>query len=273
VIQRHERGHYGRLMNTGRWVGVITLIFLAVLFLPAVAIVVVILFVGLARSNSNKITMTTAIVVMLGIFGWMNAGKEIDGDWVWYTNHYLMLQKMEFTQYWGQQIGIFRIKITEPVYYFIASVTAKMSGGSIPVIAWVVTSLIYVPLGISVGLVASKIAKNSTHVGITVLVALMIGVTFTLTTQLVRQEIATALLVLGCVLFYFEKRAMGTFFIACAIFTHNSSAVPFAVVVGVALFAVNHRCVAWERVILLWVSSIIAGLFYLQAGRGDIRTV
>ena len=249
------------------WAAVILLLVLVTLVFPVLVVVGVILFIGFSF-QSKAVTASVATAVMLGIFGWMNSMKGISNDWSWYTQHYLMLKWMPFNEYWGAQIGIFSIKITEPVYYFISSVTAKLTDGNIPVLAWVISALIYILLGASVGLFSARMAKMPAHVGVSVLAALMVGVTFTLTTQLVRQEIANAFLVSGFVFFYLGKRAIGILLATLAIFTHNSAVAPVAAVIAVHLFAFSHGRPAWGRVALLWLGFLALGLAFLFAGPG-----
>ena len=259
-----------RLRNAMRLVGWIAACLLMVpvaIVFPILTVVSVVLFIGFSF-RSSAVATGSAIAVVLGIFGWMNSMKGISGDWVWYTEHFLLLEHMHFSEYWGQRIGRYTIRIAEPVYYFIAFVLAKLTGGSIPALAWVVSSLIYIPLGVSVGLISARMVKVPAHAGVAILVALMVGVTFTLTTHLVRQEIAGALLVFGCVLFYFGWRTIGMILAALALLTHNSSFFPLAVIVAASLFAINHERLAWGRVALLWGVFIAVGLSYLLVAPG-----
>lgn len=238
----------------------------AVVF-PILIIISVIFLVGFSF-RSSVVTSSTAIAVLLGLFGWMNSVKFPSSDWAWYTQHYIWLQHLDFNNYWGQRIGVFTIKSTEPTYYFIASVLSKLSGGSVPTLAWVITALIYIPAGVSVGLIAAKIVKVPLHVGVATLIALMVGITFTLTTQLVRQEIAGALLLFGFVLFYFEVRVVGILLAVIGVLSHNSAVIPFTVVVVAYWFAISNGRLSWLRVVLLWGIFVGAGLAYLLVGPG-----
>lgn len=260
-----------RLQDAMRLVGWIVLSLLmvpvAVVF-PILVIVSVVLLVGFSF-RSNAVTTGTAIVVVLGILGWMNSTKAPSGDWGWYTQHFLLLQRLDFTQYLGQRIGPFTIKTTEPTYYFIASVIARLSNGSIPALAWAISSLIYIPLGVSVGLISARMVKVPMHVGIATLVALMVGVTFTLTTQLVRQEVGGALLVFGFVLFYFRHRTIGMLLATLGVLSHNSSLVPLVAIIAAYWFAIRRERVSWVRVTLLWGAFIAVGYAYLLGPGAD----
>lgn len=239
---------------------------LAIVF-PILTLVSVILFVGFSL-RSSAIATGSAIAVVLGIFGWMNSTKGISGDWAWYTQHFIWLQHLDFSQYWGQRIGVFTIKTTEPTYYFIASVISKLSGGSVPALAWSVSALIYIPLGVSVGLILAKMTKVPMHVGVATLIALMAGVTFTLTTQLVRQEVASALLVLGFVLFYFEVRVIGLLLAVLGVLSHNSALAPFIVVIAAYWFTTSGERLVWKKVFFLSGAFIAIGVAYLLVGPG-----
>ncbi len=259
-----------RLQDAIRLVGLIAVSLLMVpvaIVFPILTIVSVVLFIGFSF-RSSAVTTGTAIIVVLGIFGWMNSMKLPSGDWGWYTQHFIWLQHLDFSHYWGQRIGVFTIKTTEPTYYFISFVISRLSGGSVPALAWGVSALIYIPLGVSVGLIAAKIVKVPMHVGVVTLIALMVGVTFTLTTQLVRQEIAGALLLFGCVLFYFEARVIGVLLVVLGVLSHNSALAPFAVVIAAYWFAINGERLSWIKVVLLSSVFIAVGLAYLLVGPG-----
>lgn len=254
-----------RLRDAARLIGWIALSLLMVpvsVVFPIIATVSVVLLIGFSF-RSSAVTTGTAIIVVLGIFGWMNSGKAPSGDWGWYTQHFLLLQRLDFSQYLGQRIGPFTIKSTEPVYYFIASLIARASDGSIPALAWGISALIYIPLGVSVGLIATRMVKVPLHVGIATLIALMVGVTFTLTTQLVRQEVAGALLVLGFVLFYVGNRIIGVLLASLAVLTHNSALVPFAAVIAAFWFAIKDGQISWGKVVMLWCAFVALGGAYL----------
>ena len=259
-----------RLQDAMRLVGWIAICLLMVpvaIVFPILTVVSVVLFIGFSF-RSSAVATGAAIAVVLGIFGWMNSMKGISSDWAWYTQHFIWLQHLDFSQYWGQRIGLFTIKITEPTYYFTSFIISRLSDGNVSALAWGVSALIYIPLGVSVGLVAAKIAKVPMHVGIATLVALMVGVTFTLTTHLVRQEIAGALLLFGCVLFYFEARVIGVLFAVLGVLSHNSALAPFAVIIATYWFAVSGERLSWVRVALLLAVFVVVGLAYLLAGPG-----
>lgn len=254
-------------MRLVAWIAVCLLMVPVAIVFPILTVASVVLFIGFSF-KSNAVASGSAIVVILGIFGWMNSMKGISGDWAWYTQHFILLQHLDFSQYWGQRIGPFTIKITEPTYYFISFVLSRLFDGNVSALAWGVSALIYIPLGVSVGLISAKITKVPMHVGIATLIALMVGVTFTLTSQLVRQEIAGALIVLGLVLFYFEARATGMLLAVLAVFTHNSALIPFTVIIATYWFVISRERLAWGRVALLSSAFIAIGLAYLLVGPG-----
>jgi len=264
----HLRAMLLAVMRYVVWSTVALLAILVAVVFPVLVVVSVILVIGFSF-RSKPVVIGVATTVVLGVFGWMNSMKGITNDWGWYTQHYLMLRWLPFTDYWGHQIGIFAIKTSEPVYYFISSVVSKWTDGNIPVLAWVISALIYIPLGVSVGLLSARMVKMPAHVGISILAALMVGVTFTLTIQLVRQEIANAFLCSGFALFYLGRRAIGLVLATLAVFTHNSAVAPFAVLIAVHFLAFSHGRPAWGRVALLWFGFIGFGVAFWMMGPGE----
>lgn len=198
----------------------------AVLF-PVVGLLLLGLLLTMWRLPRRWIPIVASIP-WIGIFVQLNASKEISGDWSWYTNHFALLTDMPFTEYLGQRIGPFTIKITEPVYYSISYIVATVSDGRIVALSAVVTILIYAPIALALALLCSRIPMSRLGAWIATSAALLAGITFSLTTHLVRQEIAASLLVLSLSLHGTERRKLAVLTGVAAVCTHNSALVPVA---------------------------------------------
>lgn len=260
------------ILWSGRVLGLAVLCLLTLVVVtvfPVAAIAAVVLFIGI-NFRSPSVGVAVGTVVITALFAWMNSHKGIQGDWAWYTHHFLWLQHMSFMDYWGQKFGPFTIKLNEPVYYFLSFVTAKLSNGYVPLLAWVVSSLIYGSLGAAVGLLLRPQITTSLEGAVVVLVALMMGVTFTLTTQLVRQEIAAAFLVLGWAIWQRGPIFAALVVVLFGLLSHSSSLVPALCVSVTSWFAIRECRISWPRVIALWCLFLGAGLLFVKTSGGGI---
>ncbi len=226
----------GRRMRGGRKpltlgrTKIVVLIF-GCLFLGLVAPVLTLVIFGFfifSGARRSSIAGVATGVTVAAFFGWMNAQKEIVGDWVWYTEHYRLLQHLSLADYLGHYIVPFQIKWSEPVYYSGAFALTRITHGSISALAVVVTASIYLPLTLGINTMLAKSALRPVERSFVVLMALLGGVTFTLTTQLVRQEIASAFLALAILQYVYGRHKLGVLLAAVAVLTHNSSLAPLA---------------------------------------------
>lgn len=272
--QRRRWVHHVR--TAARWLGYALLVLLfcaASLFFPVLAAASATLFLC-SVFKSRKVVAVGATLVVLGCFGWMNSRKLISGDWGWYTLHYEWLEHMSLSRYLGEQFGVLKIKLTEPVYHTISWFVSRISGGNVATLAWVVSSLIYIPLGWSIYTIYERFAKSNMSLAVLIIIPLLTGVTFTLTTQLVRQEIASALLVTAMALWVSDRWRAALVAAALAVATHNSAIIPTSVVIA-SILAVKYLK-DWRLVIafvvLAGAAAAVLGQRFVTAEAGELFT-
>jgi hypothetical protein len=236
---------------------------LVAVVLPVPAALAAALLTALCLRSINS---AAAIVIasVFALFGWMNSHKGISGDWYWYTQHFSLLEHIPFLSYYGHRIGPYTIKYTEPVYYFISFVVSRISDGSIPVLAWVVTALIYLQHGVSMTLLFKRSAQTTAQMSAALFVALLVGISFTLTIHLVRQEIALAFMVFGVAILFNGYKKSAFIVMAIGLASHNSLLVPFACVVGVAWWCIKDEKMLPWRVLASFLVFVGLGLAFLQ---------
>lgn len=238
--------------------------------LPALASVLIVFF----YFGSKRVAAFGAVLMLCLFLAWMNGEKYISGDWGWYTSHHKLLAYIPLWDYLGSQLGNIKIKLSEPVFHLISYGLANITGGDPVILAWVVTFLIYGLSGLALTVLLEQTAKGSIEIVAAVLAALAVGITFTLTTQLVRQEIATAFIVLGLVCCARDRRWIGLAFVAIGVLTHNTAVVPAGVAVVGILFA---RMSSRTRLKCLFISmplSVLVGAAFVRlAGDGGFYTV
>lgn len=224
--------------------------------------------------RSRRVAVSGVLLVVFLFFAWMNGDKLVSGDWAWYTYHNMLLREMSFFDYLGSKIGLIRVKTTEPVYHFISFVTARLSNGNATVLAWVVTGLVYIQLGVALSIIYSRAARTNIQIVASIFVALLVGVTFTLTTQLVRQEVAAAFLVLGWAFWLNGWRYSALLWVLLGLLSHNSSVAPFGTVLLATIFCVNEDRVRYVRVLFFSAIFVALGFVFIRfSGEGGYYTV
>jgi len=186
----------------------------------------------------------TAIVIPLAL---LNTSKSVSGDWSWYTELYSEMNSGSMNEFLGTRFGpgLISIKSTEPLYYYASDVLSSATNGSIPALSASITITIYLLIGFSLTLLGQHIEVASSKIYLCLIPALLVGVTFTLTTQLVRQELALALLVLAIALTLQRRYLLTAVIVAAAVLVQNSAAIPSAAIfIGTLLLASQRPKVA-----------------------------
>lgn len=180
------------------------------------------------------------IGTLTSVFIWLNIGKELTGDWVWYVSHYTYLEHTPLLEYLGVRVGNITPDQTEPLFYSGARVLSVLTGASIPALALCVTAVLYVSVGLATVWFARTLSSSAATIAVCTFSGMTLGVTFTLSTQLVRQEIAAGFLCLAIVAAGRRVWVVSIAFTVFAVLTHNSALVP-AVATAAALVLMRMR--------------------------------
>lgn len=195
------------------------------LFIPALFVFFWLMLIAFLPKNPNvSIALSTLNVIF--IFGWMNMEKIPINDWLWYTTHYKWLEEMPLSSYLGAIFNGMTIKVTEPVYHTLSAIVSRVTSGSVPALALVVTITIYGSVSAGIAMLVGKNLKSAFEAVLVTWIPLSVGITFTLTTQLVRQEIAASLLFMSLAMLWTQRKKLGWIFLVLALLTHNSAAFP-----------------------------------------------
>ncbi|MCD2316980.1 EpsG family protein [Sphingomonas sp. IC-11] len=196
----------------------------------------------------------------------MNVAKVVEGDWLWYTEHYALFRDMALYDYLNSRIENITIKPNEPVYYAIANATFHLSSGSIPALASVVTITDYGAIGAAIWLIGrSTFASSKQPVNPHILIACcLIAVTFTLVTQLVRQEMAACFSLLGFAFMLRRRYLIGGLVAIIAVATHQSAILGVFILYAPVLALHQRRSTAFARIPLALAFGLVAlGLGYV----------
>lgn len=235
------------------------------LFMPALFVFLFLLALSYVPRSINISIAIHALTATL-LFGWMNAEKIPVNDWAWYTTHYQWLQSMPLSSYLGGAFqGGLEIRRSEPVYHTLSAVVSRLTDGSIAVLAFVVTLVIYFSVATGVALMVRARVRSAYEAMLITWVPITIGVTFTLTAQLVRQQMAASLLFLGLTLLWIRNRTWGVALVALALLTHNSVVFPALCVFVAAWIVLKTNLHAFTWVVLVFlIGAAIGGIFLIS---------
>ncbi len=254
----------------GDFVVAIPLLLVLAIVSPVLAAIALVAAAALGSAYPQRAVAVAAVVSVTGVFAWMNTTKEAFGDWVWYTTHFGYLVTLPLGEYLsGKDVAMQpNPKQIEPVYYAISKVLAVASHGDVSVLAIAVTILVYVPLGWAVAAFVMDQTKSTALTGFSVTIAMVVGPTFTLSTQLIRQTIAASFIAAALIAFGMHRSRVGVLLLIIAVLTHNAALIPALGIVIAIIFARATVVRAW------WVVGIGAtfvglGLAYIRLAGGD----
>lgn len=211
-----------------------------------------------------------SVLLLTTLFAWINAEKLVTGDMIWYAEHYLMLTRLPLQDYLGQRIGPFTIKWWEPVYYTIAFVLARLSNGSEVLLPIAITVLLYAPTGWALVRMCERYRLDTLQTVTTTLVTLQVIITFTLSTQLVRQEMAACLLFCAVVCWHFGARKGAIVLGTLSSLSHTSAVIPVLSVIFAALCC--HQPTRTRKLTVIGLAALcmaMIGLAYTHFVSGD----
>jgi hypothetical protein len=205
------------------------------------------------------------VLIVIAVFSWMNIEKVPINDWAWYTQHYRWLNSISLYSYFSFGVpGLFQPKWTEPVYHLLAFTLTRLSNGNVAVLAFCVTALVYGCVAAGIRVLLRGAATKASDALILAIVPLLVGVTFTLTAQLVRQELAAAFMFLGFALAW-QGRRSGLALLALAVLTHNSVVIPVGIVLGAWLVVFRLKLNPVLAVLVLTgLGALLGGVFLIS---------
>jgi EpsG family len=168
------------------------------------------------------------ILTITTILCWINSGKQLSGDLTWYYDHYILLKKLPLTSYLGSRVNQFTIKINEPFYYTISFILSRLTDGNTLILNIFITGWIYSITGIAFSKIINPTELSPAKTIAVLVAAMFTGVTFSLTTHLVRQEFATAALLLCATALHQKNNKLAIIFGLISIASHESTYIPFS---------------------------------------------
>ncbi|AZN36848.1 EpsG family protein [Iodobacter ciconiae] len=232
------------------------------LFSPFFSVLVALFFLSLVFEG-EKARVCILVVMFLCLYSMIIFFKPISGDWNWYTQHYKVLESMDFFAYYGHTYGPFTIKFTEPFYYFMSFSLSRISGANVTLLAVVVSTIFYSVFTFSLFKLSKYFSVVSWQQNIIVIAAILLSVTPTLVLHLVRQEMASAFLFCSFALFLSGSKRSAICFLILSVFTHQSA----ATVLGILMASFVLSRLPFRGIwILTFLISLLIGLFYAKSG-------
>jgi hypothetical protein len=155
----------------------------------------------------------------------INIYKYPDGDIVWYYAHHVWLMNGSLLSYFDLTIEGVQAKYTEPIFHLFSYFSSKIFNADREIFVALIALLIYGLFLISTLLISNKLKLKKVSVFSALVLVLGVGVTFTISTHLVRQLMAAGFLFLSISLFFCNFKRVSFLFSVFAILTHNSIAI------------------------------------------------
>ncbi len=198
-------------------------------------------------------------LVLIGFLAAFNATKQIEGDWRSYVAGYLEMLHIGFVDY--LQNDVFLVRSSEPVFYAFEFLLTRLTDGNVFVFAVAVSLVIYLTYTLALEKLLASYGLRQLPAAVCIVFALLAGVTFTQSLNLVRQYIAGAML-----FFYFIMLLEGRFKVALLLFVigllvHNSSLFP-ASLLAFSVYIWNSQFVR------RWYVLVVVSLLILGFGAG-----
>lgn len=221
--------------------------------------------IALGIASTAKTPRAAVVVAGAGItfvLVVLNSTKEVAGDWRWYIQLYGDLGSLQATELLGTRYGsgLISLKATEPIYYLLTAVVHAASGGSTLALSIVVTGVVYGSASASLAVLATYTGISRTSAAMAVLPALLVGLTFSLVTQLVRQELALSFCLIASCLFLAGRLRLAAIASMIAVLTHNSSLIFLAAGIGAIVVVRTKKRVS--VLVCVAATMFLCGLIY-----------
>lgn len=239
------------------------------------ALVLGLVLLSLADPKRFRREYVLLLGVFIVMFSMMDANKGMAGDWIWYTEHYRRLEHMSLTHYMGARIGAITIKWNEPTYYVIAKIVAVLSGGSIAALAVVLTVLNYTMVGWAVYRVGKDMFRHSARLtsALALMGCVLLAMNFTLTTHLIRQELAASFGILGFSFLRTRQYVPAAVLALLAVTTHQSAALLLLVLYTPPFITLNLQRSALARRFAILGAVLVAALLGYYVSHSEISAV
>jgi EpsG family len=227
---------------------------------PFLIIAAALITLILITNNSFSVKISTVITIT-ALLCWINSGKYLSGDLTWYYDHFLLLKKLPLTSYLGSRVNQFTIKINEPFYYTISFILSRISDGNTMVLNIFITGWIYLLTGAAFSkmLNSSGLSPAKTMAALTA--AMFTGVTFSLTTHLVRQEFASAAFLLCATSLILKETKLAILFGIISITSHESTYIPFScLLIGYFYQKIEIPSGKTDKIVKIFLLLIFSGI-------------
>lgn len=219
----------------------------------------------------NKRPFIYIFAIAVGIiFSAHNYFRVPSSDWAWYVRHYGYIMDNGIQPYLALAnrphadlhtlLGV-RPAITEPIFYIYMYVAGLLIGPNVAVFGFVTSFIFYITISISTIILARKFNLTNLSTIVVLVFALTLTTNYTIVLHLIRQELVAAFIILAVSLFINRNFLAAAIFCLVSIMTHNSAAIPIAVIVFVAALLRQTR------------SPLIHSAVYLVASAGFVSVM
>ena len=226
----------------------------------------ILLCLAVMRIASTTVTVSVSFLGFLPIALAINWSKEIESDWSWYSAQFLQYPHFSLVDIFGRTFHPRANDLEEPLYYILSWTTAQVFGANLGALNAVIVIWIYGCLSFAVGLIGRYLQLSPSYALVLHFMMLSLGFVFTLSTHLVRQQMALASVIVAVAFLLGRKGVFALIALAVGIGFHTS-AVVVALAIGVGVWVSTQR--TWRLLVTAITSGLAAGFaFWLFIGRG-----
>lgn len=182
------------------------------------------LFVKDERLSFGWISVALVFILLLAV----NLCKSPDGDLEWYLLVHRKFSNQNFSDVINS--GDWSLRWSEVVYYFSSFVVSRVFDGSYVSLIVLIHSLTYGVYIVALVFMSRTFALKGRETLLCIIFGMVFAITFTQTTQLVRQYICGSLILLAAVLLLNRRWIFFLVLSIVAVFVHNSAVILLALV-------------------------------------------
>jgi hypothetical protein len=163
------------------------------------------------------------ITLLVVVFSLKNNLKIMQSDYIWYFSHYSYWVDGMFWVPFDYSFNGVYAKETEFLYHAMIFTLAKLGGGDRFLFDFFITIMVYVPAMVGVGRILRRQGVAEERILIVMIAGILLCINPTIVTQLIRQNIAASIVLLGFSYFWCGRYLIALLLFSCAVLIHNSS--------------------------------------------------
>lgn len=234
------------------------LVSIAAIYYTPFLFVLFFIFVASFKKNISRDYLTsTAVLFLITMLTLVGMTKEIESDLANYISLYNNFRDQGFIE--QLQEGLLSVRKTEPLYYFISSVTYKLTSGNENALLVVIHFITFLLTTYGIWKVSSTMGFRSGFILLFIFFGIVAAINFSQVSHLIRQYIAGSLMFCAAVFLHQKKYKISIIYSIMAVLTHNSVILILVLCFVSKKLVTNKPLVRISAGLILFIISYIFG--------------